>query len=200
MPSERIRVFHLCDKFGVRGARTHGVSRLFTWWFPRFDSRFDVTLVGLRPEDDASAYLRRHGLDPICLGRSPFSPAVATDLLSLVRRERPHILHAHGYAGSNFARIVGALTGVRTIVHEHATFPSIPPYQRVVDRVLVGRTDLGIAVSESTKAFMVKNRFFSPERIRVVFNGAPRRSSGPLHPSGSRLSATVSDCGGVSRW
>ena len=59
-----IRVFHLCDKFGIRGARTHGVSRLFTWWFPRFDpSRFELRLIGIRPEDDASAHLRGQGLE-----------------------------------------------------------------------------------------------------------------------------------------
>ena len=173
MASERIRVFHLCDKFGIRGARTHGVSRLFTWWMPRFDSRFEVRLIGLRPPDDASAYLSRRGLDPICLGRTPYSPAVATDLLHLMRRERPHVLHAHGYATANFARIVGALTGARTIVHEHAAFPSIPRHQQIADRLLAGRTDLGIAVSESTKAFMVSRRHFPAERIRVVHNGAP---------------------------
>lgn len=171
---ERIRVFHLCDKFGIRGSRTHGVSRLFTWWFPRFDtSRFDARLIGIRPEDAGSEHLRRQGLDPLCLGRGPFSPAVVTDLLALVRRERPHLLHAHGYATSNFARIVGALTGVRAIVQEHTSFPSIPLYQRAIDRLLAGHTDLGIAVSESTKAFMVRYRFLPPERIRVVFNGAP---------------------------
>ena len=86
---------------------------------------------GLRAHDEASEYLRRRGLDPICLGRGPFSPAVATDLLRLVRRDRPHVLHAHGYASSNFARIVSMLTGVRTIVHEHATFPA---YLRTSDR------------------------------------------------------------------
>jgi glycosyltransferase involved in cell wall biosynthesis len=171
--SEKIRVFHLCDKFGIRGALTHGVSRLFTWWLPRFDTRFEVRLVGLRPHDESSAYLRRQGLDPICLGRGPFDPAVATDLLRLVRRDRPHILHSHGYASSNFARVVGALTGVRTIVHEHAAYPSIPGYQRSIDWLLAGRTDLGIAVSESTKAFMVSRRCLPPDRIRVVFNGAP---------------------------
>jgi glycosyltransferase involved in cell wall biosynthesis len=185
--SERIRVFHLCDKFGIRGALTHGVSRLFTWWLPRFDARFEVRLVGLRPEDDASAYLRRHGLDPICLGRGPFSPAVATDLLRLVRQDRPHILHAHGYASSNFARVVSALTGVRTIVHEHAAFPSIPGYQRSIDWLLAGRTDLGIAVSESTKAFMVSRRSLPPDRIRVVYNGAPLEEFRP--PSAERVQA-----------
>jgi glycosyltransferase involved in cell wall biosynthesis len=171
---EKIRVFHLCDKFGVRGARTHGVSRLFSWWFPRFDaSRFEVRLVCIRPEDDASAHLRRQGLDPLCLGRGRFSPVVTADLLRLVRRERPHILHTHGYATSNFGRIAGALTGVRTIVHEHAAFPSIPAYQRPIDRLLARWTDLGIAVSESTKEFMIRNRFLPASRIRVVYNGAP---------------------------
>jgi glycosyltransferase involved in cell wall biosynthesis len=171
--SGSIRVLHLCDKFGIRGALTHGVSRLFTYWLPRFDDRFEVRLVGLRAHDDASAYLRRRGLDPLCLGRSPFSPAIVADLLRLVRRDRPHILHAHGYASSNFARIVGSLTGTRTIVHEHASFPSIPVYQRFADWLLAGRTDLGIAVSESTKAFMVSRRHLPADRIRVVQNGAP---------------------------
>jgi len=170
----KIRVFHLCDKFGIREARTHGVSRLFTWWFPRFDaSRFEVRLVGIRPEDAASEHLKQHGLDPLCLGRSRFSPSVLADLLRLVRRERPHILHAHGYAMSNFGRVVGALTGVRTIVHEHAAFPSIPSYQRAIDRLLAGRTDLAIAVSASTREFMIRNRFLPADKIRVVFNGAP---------------------------
>jgi glycosyltransferase involved in cell wall biosynthesis len=172
--SERIRVLHLCDKFGIRGARTHGVSRLFTWWLPRFDaSRFEVSLVGIRPEDQASRHLRRRGLDPICLGRGPFSPAAVTDLLAIVRRDRPHILHTHGYAMSNFGRVVGALTSVRTIVHEHTAFPSIPGYQRAADRVLAGWTDVAIAVSESTKEFMIRCRSLPPERIRVVYNGAP---------------------------
>jgi glycosyltransferase involved in cell wall biosynthesis len=170
----RIRVFHLCDKFGIRGARTHGVSRLFTWWFPRFDpSRFELRLIGIRPEDDASAYLRRQGLDPVCLGRGRFSPSAVTDLLRLVRRERPHILHAHGYASSNFARMIAPLTGTRTIVHEHAAFPSIPFYQRPVDRLLAGHTDLGVAVSASTRDFMIRKRFLEPRKVRVVFNGAP---------------------------
>jgi glycosyltransferase involved in cell wall biosynthesis len=172
--SGRIRVLHLCDKFGIRGARTHGVSRLFTWWLPRFDpSRFEVRLVGIRPEDDASGHLRRQGLDPVCLGRGLFNPAVVTDLIDLVRRERTHILHTHGYATSNFGRVVGALTGVRTIVQEHTTFPSIPAYQRASDRVLARWTDVGIAVSESTKDFMVRYRYLPAERIRVVYNGAP---------------------------
>ena len=178
---QKIRVFHLCDKFGVRGARTHGVSRLFTWWFPRFDpSRFEPRLICIRPEDESSAHLRRHGLNPTCLGHGRFSPAVLTDLLALIRRERPGILHAHGFATSNYGRVAGAIAGVPTIVHEHAVFPSIPWYQVPADRALSSRTDLGIAVSDSTREFMVHRRFIAREKIRVFFSGAPLDVFKPL--------------------
>lgn len=169
-----IRVFHLCDKFGIRGARTHGVSRLFSWWFPRFDpAAFELHLIGIRPPDEASAYLEQQGLAPRCLGRHRFSPRIATDLLALVRRERPHILHAHGYSTANYARVVGLLTGTRVIVHEHTAFPSIPGYQQAADRLLARAADVGIAVSASTREFMIRRRGFPADRVRVVFNGAP---------------------------
>jgi glycosyltransferase involved in cell wall biosynthesis len=98
---------------------------------------------------------------------------VVTDLLAMVRRDRPHILHAHGYATSNYARAVGLLTGARVIVQEHAAFPTIPGYQRAADRLLARAADLGIAVSASTREFMVHRRAFPAGRVRVVFNGAP---------------------------
>jgi glycosyltransferase involved in cell wall biosynthesis len=182
----KISVLHLCDKFGIRGARTHGVSRLFSWWFPRFDrEQFDVRLIGILPQDQASTHLEQQGLTPVCLGRHRFDPRVTTDLLGIVRRERPHILHAHGYATSNYARLVGLVTGVRVIVHDHAAFPTIPPYQRAVDRLLASRADLGIAVSASTRDFMVRCRHLPAERIRLVFNGAPLEEFKP--PSAERV-------------
>ena len=51
--------------------------------------------------------------------------------------------------------------------------PAYPGTSAQIDWLLAGRTDLGIAVSESTKAFMVSRRRLPPDRIRVVFNGAP---------------------------
>ena len=50
-------VLHVCDKFGVRGSSIHGVSRLFSWWLPRYDAaRFEVSLVGLKSPEPATRY------------------------------------------------------------------------------------------------------------------------------------------------
>ena len=53
-----VEVLHVCDKFGVKGSSIHGVSRLFSWWFPRYDpARFRVSLCGLKHREPASDLL-----------------------------------------------------------------------------------------------------------------------------------------------
>jgi len=53
-----VPVLHVCDKFGVAGSSIHGVSRLFAWWFARYDrDRYDVSLCGLKRPDGASQAL-----------------------------------------------------------------------------------------------------------------------------------------------
>jgi glycosyltransferase involved in cell wall biosynthesis len=180
----RIRVLHVCDKFGVSGSSIHGVSRLLLWWFPRFDpARFDVRLAGLRPADGASETLRRQGLDPDCLGKGRFSPSTLPALAARVRRFRPHVLHLHGYGATTFGRVVGALLGVPAVVHEHAVFPRVPAVQKPFDRALAGWTAHGLAVSESVKEFMVRRRYFPEEKVEVLLNGAPIEAFQPLAPA-----------------
>lgn len=172
--SGKIKVIHIADKFGVKGSSVHGVSRLFSWWFPRFDrSRYDVKLVGLRKADKAVANLREAGVDVITLDKGKFDFTTITALRQLVQRERPGILHLHGYGATNFGRVAARLAGVKTIVHEHFVDPAMPGYQGLSDRMLARYTDYGIAVSHSVRDFMVNKRHIPGEKVEVIFNGAP---------------------------
>lgn len=169
-----IRVLHICDKFGVSGSTIHGVSRLLSWWLPRYDSgRFEVRLLGLRPADGASETLRRGGLDLECLGKGKFDFTTLPALLRCFRQWRPDVLHLHGYGASNFGRMAGALAGIPAIVHEHAVFPSVPAYQIPFDRGLSRRMARGLAVSAAVKEFMVRRRYMPEDRVEVLLNGAP---------------------------
>lgn len=174
MTAQPVRVLHVCDKFGVAGSTIHGVSRLLTWWFPRFDrSLFDVRLTGLREEDAAARHLRGLGLDLECLGKGKFDLSTFGALKRRVLEQRPDILHLHGYGASNFGRMVAAVTGIPCILHEHAVFPKVPLYQVPFDRGLAYRTDRGLAVSAAVKDFMVRRRYLPEEKIEVLLNGAP---------------------------
>jgi len=186
-------VLHVCDKFGVRGSSIHGVSRLFSWWFPRYDrSRFDVSLCGLKGPEPATRWLDEQGIPVHHLGRGRFDPRILTDLVDLARRRSARILHVHGYAAADFGRVAARVVGARLVLHEHFADPAMPGYQALADRLLAPLTDRAIAVSESTRRFLVDSRAVPDGRVRLIYNGAPLEEFAPTGPErGLRVRASL---------
>jgi len=152
----------------------HGVKRLFAWMIPRFDrDRFDVSLVSLRKKDLSEETLDALGIDITYLHKSKFDPSTLTALLKIIDRKKIDVLHLHGYGATTFGRIAAALRGIPAIVHEHANLTDTPWFQKIADRVLEPYTDIAIAVSQSTADFVVKARLVRPEKVKVVYLGAP---------------------------
>jgi glycosyltransferase involved in cell wall biosynthesis len=179
-----VGVLHVCDKFGVAGSSIHGVSRLFSWWFPRYDAaRFQVSLVGLKAPEPASLKLAEQGVPVHHLGRGKFDPRIVGDLVRLARARRARILHVHGYAAADFGRVAARLLGARLVLHEHFADPRMPAYQGLADRLLRGMTDRAIAVSASTRDFLVRQRHVPAERVRLIWNGAPLDEFAPVAPA-----------------
>jgi glycosyltransferase involved in cell wall biosynthesis len=176
-----VGVLHVCDKFGVAGSSIHGVSRLFSWWFPRYDrSRFEVTLCGLKSPEPGSLSLERQGIPVRHLGRGRFDPRILTDLVRLARERRARILHVHGYAAADFGRLAARRVGAALVLHEHFADPRMPAYQAVADRALASLTDRAIAVSASTREFLVHQRHVPAARVRLIWNGAPLDEFAPV--------------------
>jgi glycosyltransferase involved in cell wall biosynthesis len=176
-----VPVLHVCDKFGVRGSSIHGVSRLFSWWFPRYDpSRFEVSLCGLKGPEPATEWLGGQGIPVHHLGRGRFDPRILGDLVALARARKARILHVHGYAAADFGRLAARAAGAKLVLHEHFADPRMPAYQALADRLLRARTDAAIAVSRSTRDFLVNERSVPADRVRVIWNGAPLDEFAPV--------------------
>jgi glycosyltransferase involved in cell wall biosynthesis len=174
-------VLHVCDKFGVRGSSIHGVSRLFSWWFPRYDrSRFSVSLCGLKQPEPATAWLEERGIRVRLLGRSRFDPRILFDLVREARARGARVLHVHGYAAADFGRVAARVVGAKLVLHEHFADPRLPAHQALADRLLSPLTDGAIAVSHSTRRFLVEERKVPAERVRLIWNGAPLDEFAPV--------------------
>jgi glycosyltransferase involved in cell wall biosynthesis len=171
---DKLRVLQVCDHLGWEGSRMHGVKRLFAWMIPRFDaSRFDVSLVSLRKKDLSEETLDALGIDISYLHKSKFDPSTLSALLKIIDRKKIDILHLHGYGATTFGRMAAALRGIPAILHEHANLTDTPWFQKIADRMLEPYTDIAIAVSQSTADFVIKARLVRPEKVKVVYLGAP---------------------------
>jgi glycosyltransferase involved in cell wall biosynthesis len=116
------------------------------------------------------------------LRRGRFDPRILPDLASLARARGARVLHVHGYAAADFGRLAARAAGARLVLHEHFADPRLPAYQAAADWLLRGRTDGAIAVSRSTREFLVRQRFVPEDRVRLIWNGAPLDEFAPVPP------------------
>ena len=94
-------------------------------------------------------------------------------LTGALDRKKIDILHLHGYGATTFGRMAAALRGIPAILHEHANLTDTPWFQKIADRFLERYTDIAIAVSKSTAEFVINARLVQPEKVKVVYLGAP---------------------------
>jgi glycosyltransferase involved in cell wall biosynthesis len=181
MASRRLEILHVCDHLGWEGSRMHGVKRLFAWMIPLFDqSRFNVSLVSLRKRDLSEDTLEAAGVDVTYLHKSRFDPATLPALLKVIDRKKVDIVHMHGYGATTFGRAACGLRGLPAILHEHANLTDTPWFQKVADRLLEPYTDVAIAVSRTTADFVISARLVKPEKVKVVYLGAPLEEFGTV--------------------
>jgi len=152
----------------------HGVKRLFAWMLPRFNPALvKPALISLRRRDLSEETLDALGVDITYLQRGKFDPATLTDLMKEIDRRKIDVLHLHGYGATTFGRLAAKFTRLPVVLHEHANLTSTPWFQQMADRLLAGTTDVALAVSESTADFVRGPRKVAPERVKVVYLGAP---------------------------
>lgn len=170
--SKKIKVMHVCDKFGVSGSSIHGVSRLFAWWFPRFDlDQFEVSLVGLRRADQATENLRSLGLQVESLNKNKFDFTTYFALKKAIKEFGAQVVHLHGYGATNFGIPSARALGAKVVLHEHFVDPNLPFYQYPFDRALCPLIDRGVSNCIAVKDFMVEKRCCDPNNIDVIYNG-----------------------------
>jgi glycosyltransferase involved in cell wall biosynthesis len=188
MPTDRrLHILHVCDHLGWEGSRMHGVKRLFAWILPRFDpARYRVSLVSLRKRDLSEETLDALGIDITYLEKGKFDLSTLPALLRIIDEKRIDILHLHGYGATTFGRVAAAWRRLPVVLHEHANLTSTPWFQKVADRLLEPFTDVALAVSTSTAEFVTGARLVRPERVKVVYLGAPLDEFGLPRPAAER--------------
>ena len=199
----RPRILLLITLAEVGGAQTYVASLL-----PALVERFDVVVAahGTGPLRDAAAAAGVR-FEPLAHVRRPVGAhdvAGVVELVRLLRRHRPDILHASSSKAGVLGRLAGALAGVPIrifTVHGWAFAAysgATGRVYRVADRLVRPLTTVTVCVSERERKLGLAARTCDPARTVVIPNavdvaGAPRVRAGsrerPLIVAVGRLKA-----------
>ena len=169
-----IHILHIIDKLSTSGSGVHGPTKTLERSIPLFDpDRFRFSVYSLRAPEEAGDLLARKGAQVVFLNKGKFDPLTITHLLALIKRNRPDILHLHGYGSTTFGRIVSVITGIPNIVHERAVIPNQPFYQTWADTLLAPFSSKAIAVSDPVREFMITQRKEKPDNVETIIIGIP---------------------------
>ena len=180
----KLRVLALVDRLGTYG----GAERLAMQIAAGLDpERFDRTLCASRsPDQDrmagpaavALSELERAGVGFLGLDRrSRLRVWAWRPLISLLRRRRIDVIHAHKFGSNLWGVVIGRLARVPVVIaHEHG-WPNQGRgrfLRRFLDRHVIARgADAFVAVSRQDRRRMIELEGIRPVDVVVVPNGIP---------------------------
>lgn len=173
--SRPLNVLWLIDHVCYDGS-LHGGGRLFMNLMPQFDpKRVRIFPYFLRASDEVKQVFAAANHPAKTLEIGKYDALAPMKIAALCKQHDIDVMHLFCYAASTFGRMVGAVKGIPTVVHDFDTqiyFP-YPLYLRVLDRVLKNQTGLAFAASAMCREYMRDVRAIPDARIQVLYHAIP---------------------------
>jgi glycosyltransferase involved in cell wall biosynthesis len=167
----RLRILFLIDHILGRGGAERAAAAL-AMYLPR--DRFDVWMCSTRETDPvALAALAECGVRHVAIDRrSKWDVHKLSALVSLIRRERFDILHAHMFGSNVWGTVIGRACGVPVLIaHEHTWSYQGEPLRKLLDGRVIGRLATRfVAVSSLDAERMVSVEHVPADKVVMIPN------------------------------
>jgi glycosyltransferase involved in cell wall biosynthesis len=178
---DRIKILRIIGRLNVGGPAIHVVNLT-----AGLDSKRYLSLLVAGSENEAEGsmldFALSHGVRPTVIPEivtafslAPRDGKALWKLYSLMRKERPHIVHTHTAKAGVLGRLAARLAGVPVVVHTfhghvlHGYYgPAKNEVLRRVEQSLAWLTDRLVTVSECVKNELVGYGIAKAEKISVI--------------------------------
>ncbi len=163
-----LQLVHLVRDF-CHGGMENGVVNLVNHHDP---SRVQGTIYAMAQAEETFVQRVRHPRRVVVLNqRRGNDPTIIWRLARQLRRDRPDILHTHGWGTLVEGVVAAKLARVPILVHgEHGTMET-RPRNIWVQRLMWRLPDQLLSVSENHRQTLAQTIGINPDRIRVIPNG-----------------------------
>ena len=134
---------------------------------------YEVSVWSIARGGQIASELEKEGKQVKVLGiDNYYNPLNVFKLSNLIKKERPDIIHTHGYFASTIGRIAAKLAKVPIIVtHVHSTYWGYTKRNILIERELSKFTDRIICCSDAVKRFVVEHENISDKKAVTIYNG-----------------------------
>jgi len=175
-----IKVLHVIDHLGSGGAQTVLLNLLKF----RNQQDFSYTVASLHGKGGVAAELEAIGVPVVSLSPGKLPPLYVPNLARLLLQERFDIVHCHLFGANWLARPIAALCGQKAIfAHDHcndALRERLGPF--LIDRLTNLLSCKILAVSRTTREFLLRQEGLSDEVVEYFTNGVDVDAFGPPSP------------------
>ncbi|WP_073344468.1 glycosyltransferase family 4 protein [Caldanaerobius fijiensis] len=163
-----------------RGGMLSHVKILLSWLV---ENGHDVSLIG-DFDNDTRNWFQRKGIkvyDIVFNNDSNIFSLLgsAAKIASILKKERPELVHMHGYIASIVGRLACIVNRLQpTVVTIHNYMPDnhvVKKFFVVMEKVLSRWTSVYIAVADALKAYVINQVGIHESKILTIYNGIPYR-------------------------
>ncbi len=132
-------------------------------------TRWDPLLADSEAGAGVLAALESAGVRVLGIRRtSRLSPRAWVMIIRWLRMHRVDVLHAHKFGANLAGVVIGRLTGVPVIAHEHGLRASPSPARRLADRLIGRLAAVVLCVSEADRDRLVTTEHLPQRKVRHV--------------------------------
>jgi glycosyltransferase involved in cell wall biosynthesis len=166
---QRVKVLHAVEDLKV-GGMERVIASIVTELNP---AKYAVHVLCLNKGGAVADELIRQRVPVTILGLDNYHrPGQILALCRWLRGGNYHVLHAHGYFASVFARIAGILVGLPHIItHVHSAYIDYQKKHLFMEKTLSLWTDRIICVSRAVQKWVVEAEKIKIRKTTVIYNG-----------------------------
>lgn len=165
-----LKILYLCETLKVGGAEE---LLLTTLRYLNCD-RFYPVVYCIGEQGKIGEEIEKIGIRIQALNKRPalWKMGILWNLMWILKKEKPNILHTHLFYANYFGRIAGIFARVPVIIiTEHGTHSNFKKiYHHWIDFVLALFTSKVIAVSLAVKEYLLKYTMIPKQRIAIIYN------------------------------
>ncbi len=170
--TKKIKIIHVITQLGIGGAEST-VRDLVLRLDP---DRFESIVVTVLPKKEIAYQIEQGGVQVISLDANKYNPFIIWKLVTILKREKPDIVHTQLFHADILGRIAAKIARVPKVIStlQNVTFGG---WIREIVLVLTRRAvDKHIAVAQVVLDHAIKSGIAKKEKSSVIYNGVDATS------------------------